>query len=83
MCFLFGFVFLAEVEHVYLYLRAEVVAGGEFLMSSDTTSPVMPYISSTRDVAVERSPTMARSAWAVETLRVAPDTAHNSSVKAR
>lgn len=29
--FLFGFVFLAEVEHVYLYLRAEVVAGGEFL----------------------------------------------------
>ena len=29
--FLFGFVFLAEIEHVYLYLRAEIVAGGEFL----------------------------------------------------
>ena len=46
-------------------------------------SAVTPYISSTRAVAVERSLMMASSAWAVDTLRTAPDVASSSSVKSR
>ena len=52
--------------------------------SPASESAVMPYISSTRAVAVVRSRTMASSAWAVEMLRVVPSTEErSSSVNAR
>ena len=54
-----------------------------FCNSSATISGVTWYISSTRDVAVVRSLMTASSAWAVETLRTAPDVASSSSVKSR